>query len=88
MVDHKTPFVTFMRHGTAKYMPSSVRRPGNRSGNHRPSCTPDQAKKFMTINRPQWRGQAFKNALEYVNDIAGGESRKVRRLMARARSKR
>lgn len=41
-----------------------------------------------SISRPQLHRSLFEHALLYVNRVAGGEPRKIRRAMARARSKR
>lgn len=88
---------TFSVHGTAKQMQASVRLPGVRSGKRKdgtkwekpkPSCTPEQGLSFATVGRTLRRDREFGVALEYVNSVAGGEPRKNRRAMARARAKR
>lgn len=43
---------------------------------------------FSSVSRPQIRRVLFEDALAYINRVAGGEPRKIRRAMARARSKR
>lgn len=41
-----------------------------------------------SLSRPVARRIFFDAAMRYVNEVAGGEPRKIRRAMARARSKR
>lgn len=78
----------FTIHGTPKHRSASVLRPGYDSANCKPSCTAKQAVQFVSASRPLLRRMAFLSAMQYVNKVAGGEPRKARRLMARARSKR
>ena len=67
--------------GTASFM---------RPGNHRTEgvLTSDQAAEFETVSRPRRRRAAFLSEMMYINRVAGGEPRRARRPMARARSKR
>lgn len=81
-------YTPFTIHGTPKHRSASVRRPGYDSANCKPSCTAKQAAQFVSASRPMLRRMAFLSAMQYVNKVAGGEPRAVRRLMAHARSKR
>lgn len=84
-VDNGTAFYTA---GVPKYMSSSLRRPGNFTGNHLPSCTAKQAKKFEVMGRSKKRHIQFLMALSEINRKAGGEERARRRAMARSLAKR
>lgn len=46
------------------------------------------ASKFATFSRQQRRRQNFAKAMSIINEVAGGEPRRNRRAMARARAKR
>jgi hypothetical protein len=46
------------------------------------------ASKFATFSRQQRRRQNFGKAMSIINEVAGGEPRRNRRSMARARAKR
>lgn len=78
----------FTVHGTPKQISASRRRPGNYTGNHKPSCTAKQAEKFVTFGRNRKRRVNFLNAMSEINQKAGGEPRTNRRAMARSLAKR
>tara|TARA_R110000868_G_scaffold72223_3_gene210787 strand:+ start:1116 stop:1364 length:249 start_codon:yes stop_codon:yes gene_type:complete len=46
------------------------------------------ASKFATFSRQQRRRQNFGKAMSIINEVAGGEPRRNRRAMARARAQR
>lgn len=83
----KPPLSLFTIHGTPKYLSASARRPGNYTANHKHTCSPKDAKKFFSVSRNQKRLFKLALATEYINKVAGGEPRKVRRAMARDRAK-
>lgn len=54
----------FMGIGTKKYVTASVRRPGNRTANKFPSCTPRQAQKWDIRYKTKNRALRFKYNLK------------------------
>jgi hypothetical protein len=69
-----------------KTISASARRPGSVTGNAG-SCEVD-LKQFSTVSRNQLRRAALFKAAARVNEIAGGEKRRIRRSMARGLAKR
>lgn len=84
----KSPNSVFTIHGTPKYLSSSARRPGNFTGCCKSPLSDKQVAAFSTVSRNQKRLFKLALATEYINKVAGGEPRKVRREMARVRAKR
>lgn len=82
-----TPFVAFSGR-RAKYLSASARRPGEFTGNvGGGGCTASEARGYATVSRNAVRAAAVVKATAYIQQVAGGEKRRVRRSMARAKAK-
>lgn len=66
---------------------ASYRRPGKWRG-RQPNITVSEAKGWATGSRCTAYREALVGATRYVKEVAGGESRRVRRSMARERARR
>lgn len=82
------PITSAMFSGTQRPSGSaSFKRPGNRTANKFPACSPEKCESLATASRQQIRRHDFNAAMLTINQVAGGEPRKTRRAMARAKAK-